>query len=100
MDLLGYSTSIFAALTRYPTAVDKGLMSIIENFILEELNLTKDCILAVKVLILIYTGPHVVFHMNTLILAFSPLLLSTSPCYPKNVILFFYHGAKVVFVIH
>ncbi|KAF3653673.1 self-incompatibility family protein [Capsicum annuum] len=48
LDLLGYSTSIFAALTRYPTAVDKGLMSIIENFILEELNLTKDCILAVK----------------------------------------------------
>ncbi|KAM3326989.1 putative protein isoform X1 [Capsicum chacoense] len=48
LDLLGYSTSIFAALTRYPTAVDKGLMSIIENFILEELNLTKGCILAVK----------------------------------------------------
>ncbi|XP_055813814.1 uncharacterized protein LOC129883225 [Solanum dulcamara] len=48
LDLLGYSASIFATLTRYPVAVDRGLMSIIENFILEELNLTKDCILAVK----------------------------------------------------
>ncbi|TMW90198.1 hypothetical protein EJD97_016078 [Solanum chilense] len=48
LDLLGYSASIFAALTRYPTAVDKGLMSIIENFILEELDLIKGCISAVK----------------------------------------------------
>ncbi|CAN4120694.1 unnamed protein product [Withania somnifera] len=48
LDLLGYSASIFATLTRYPVAVDKRLMSIIENFILEELNLTKECILALK----------------------------------------------------
>ncbi|XP_075113165.1 uncharacterized protein LOC107794318 isoform X1 [Nicotiana tabacum] len=48
LDLLGYCASIFAALTRYPIAVDKGLMSIVENFILEELNLTRDCILAQK----------------------------------------------------
>ncbi|MCD7460435.1 hypothetical protein HAX54_043531 [Datura stramonium] len=48
LDLLGYSSSIFAALTRFPVAVDKGLMSNVEDFILEELNLTKDCVLAVK----------------------------------------------------
>ncbi|XP_031111665.1 uncharacterized protein LOC116015665 isoform X2 [Ipomoea triloba] len=50
LDLLGYAASGFSALTRYPISVNKGLMTAVENFILEQLNLIKDCISEIKAL--------------------------------------------------
>lgn len=81
-DLLDYSASIFATLTRYPIAVDRGLMSVVENFILEELNLTKDCILAVKVLISDFYWFAYRVSCEYPYIVFSPLLVSTSLSYP------------------
>lgn len=96
LDLLGYSASIFAALTRYPSAVDKGLMSIIENFILEELDLIKGCISAVKVLISDLYCSTCCVSCEYSYSSFSPLLVSTSFSYPKNVMKLFHHGAIIV----
>ncbi|XP_059632216.1 uncharacterized protein LOC132274883 [Cornus florida] len=50
LDLLSYSAASFSALARYPLQVDKELMVIVENFTIEQLNLTKDSILVIKVL--------------------------------------------------
>ncbi|XP_059632242.1 uncharacterized protein LOC132274900 [Cornus florida] len=48
LDLLSYSAASFSALARYPLQVDKELMVIVENFIIEQLNLTKDSMLEIK----------------------------------------------------
>lgn len=96
MDLLGYSASIFAALTRYPIAVDKGLMSIVENFILEELNLTKDCILAQKVETSDLYWPFCRVSSEYFYFCVFPLCY-TCLSYPKmSIYILSYHGAKIV----
>ncbi|XVE81442.1 hypothetical protein DITRI_Ditri15bG0063900 [Diplodiscus trichospermus] len=48
LDFLSYSASCFLSMTRYSTTNDKASMEAVENFILEQLNLTKDSISEVK----------------------------------------------------
>ncbi|CAH9091674.1 unnamed protein product [Cuscuta epithymum] len=50
VDLLGYAASGFSALTRYPIASNKGLITAVESFIFEQLNLIKDSISEIKAL--------------------------------------------------
>lgn len=51
LDFLSFAASSFSILSRYPVSSSKELMLIAEKFVLEMLNLTKDSISEVKVLI-------------------------------------------------
>ncbi|KAL5542514.1 hypothetical protein UlMin_010224 [Ulmus minor] len=48
LDLLSFSTASFSALARYPVSVDELSINVIEKFITEQLNLTKDSISEIK----------------------------------------------------
>ncbi|VFQ63270.1 unnamed protein product [Cuscuta campestris] len=50
LDLLGYASSSFSALTRYPIADNKDLITVVESFILEQMNLIRDSISEMKTL--------------------------------------------------
>ena len=47
--MLSHSAAVLSALARHPVSTGKELMSAVETFILELLNLTKDSILEAKV---------------------------------------------------
>lgn len=49
LDMLRHSAAVLSVLAKHPVSAGKEFMSIIETFILELLNLTKDSILEVKV---------------------------------------------------
>ena len=49
--MLNFSGASFSALARYPVSVEKMTVDIVETFFDEELNLIKDSISEVKVLI-------------------------------------------------
>ncbi|PWA98141.1 hypothetical protein CTI12_AA004340 [Artemisia annua] len=48
LDMLSHSAAVLSALVRHPVSTGKELMSAVETFILELLNLTKDSILEAK----------------------------------------------------
>ncbi|XP_022722239.1 uncharacterized protein LOC111279560 [Durio zibethinus] len=48
LDFLRFSASSFSSMTRYSIVTDKASMEIVEKFILEQLNLTKDAISEIK----------------------------------------------------
>ncbi|GJZ26187.1 RNA polymerase II assembly factor like protein [Tanacetum coccineum] len=48
LDMLSHSAAVLSALARHPVSTGKELMSAVETFILELLNLTKDSILEAK----------------------------------------------------
>ncbi|XP_076924522.1 uncharacterized protein LOC143586995 [Bidens hawaiensis] len=48
LDMLSHSVAVLKALTKLPVSTDKELMSLIETFIMELFNLTKDLILESK----------------------------------------------------
>lgn len=50
LEILRFSSSTFSALLEFTDFGDKELMDILENFILEALNLTKDSISDAKVI--------------------------------------------------
>jgi hypothetical protein len=50
LDLFSFSAATVLALARYPISDDKLLIDIVEKYILEQSNLTKDSISEVKVL--------------------------------------------------
>ncbi|XP_075664305.1 uncharacterized protein LOC142633929 isoform X1 [Castanea sativa] len=51
LDLLSFSAASFSALARYPVSDDKPLMDIVEKYILEQLDVTKDSVSEVKQII-------------------------------------------------
>nr|XP_023881230.1 uncharacterized protein LOC111993632 [Quercus suber] len=48
LDLLSFSAASFLALARYPVSDDKPLMDIVEKYILEQLDITKDSVSELK----------------------------------------------------
>lgn len=57
--MLSHSVAVLKALAKLPVSTDKELMSLIETFIMELFNLTKDLILESKVT----TFPFLLIHL-------------------------------------
>ena len=65
LDMLSHSAAVLSALARHPVSTGKELMSAVETFIFELLNLTKDSILEAKVTAFPFS-PFNILHMKTL----------------------------------
>lgn len=61
LDLLSFSGVSFSALARFPVYTDKLSMDIVEKFLVEQLNLIKDSISHIKVLINCTVFPVLIF---------------------------------------
>lgn len=51
LDVLTFCSASFTALVQYPSLMDDTLMNVVESSLLEQLNLTKDSLLEIEVLI-------------------------------------------------